>query len=268
MQSNVRKQLKENEYEKFGALFRCSNTTKLTSELIDVLKTTLSIDQVGKANDIAAKISETFSDHLKEIEVQIDFYESPHAEGYKRAKEINNERLQIEEDLEGILKTFEQIRNRSDRYKSEIKKIGHNIETSEENRKNYPLYPPPSFIEKKDMDVLKDMFEKFLHWKVFLSSDNNTDPNVGNPYLYLDLTSKVGAGGLDVTAQNHNKVLTKKLAPILLQTGMSIRKRAIIIWAHQYYVSQLYYWRFEHAKNVFIPSLSALIKDIDGKSED
>ncbi len=268
MQSNVRKQLKENEYEKFGALFRCSNTAKLTSELIDVLKTTLSMDQAEKANDVAEKIGGAFLEHLNEIEVQIDFYESPHADGYEKAKEINNERLQIEEDLEGILKTFEQIRSRSDRYKSEIKKIKHSIETSEENRKNYPLYPPPSFIEEEDMNNLKIMFEKFLHWKVFLSSDNNTDPNVGNPYLYLDLTSKVGAGGLDVIAQNHNKVLTKKLAPILLQTGISIRKRTIIIWAHQYYVSKLYDWRFEHSKNVFIPSLSALIKDIDNKSKD
>lgn len=268
MQSKVRKQLSEDEYEKFGALFRCSNTAKLHTELIDILKITLSMEQAVKAKDVAEKIGRVFLEHLDEIEVQIDFYESPKEDDYEKAKEINSERLQIEEDLENILQTFEQIQSRSDRYKSKIKKIGHSIETSEENRKNYPLYPPSSFIEKKDMEALKNIFEKFLHWKVFLSSDNNADPNVGNPYLYLDLTSKIGAGGLDISAQDHNRALTKKLAPILLRTGISIRNRAIIIWAHQYFVSKLYYWRFEHNKNVFIPSLSALIKDLDNKSND
>lgn len=259
MQRKVLEQLSESEYKTFGTLFRCSDTEALTSKLTSVLEKNLLQDKRETAKNIATKVHDVFSTHLEEIEVYTDFYENPESEGYERGKEINDERIRSENDFDKKSRYFEQIKNRCDRHKKQTDKIGYNINSTIENRKEYPLYPPSEFLTQEDISAL----EKFLHWKVFLSSDNKEDPDVGNPYLYIDLTSKIGAGGLDIAAQNHNNILIEKLTPTLSETGLSVKKMAIIIWAHQYFVSECYYWRHEHSKNFFIPALTSLVKDVD-----
>ena len=264
MQSKVKKQLSESEYEKFGSLFRCSNTELLSSKLTSSLDLVLSRHDINDAKKISKETSEVFSKHIDEIEIYIDFYESHEADGFKVSKETDDERMSIEKDFEYNLKAFKQIKSRCERYESDGNKIGYSIISSVDNREDYPLYPPSSFITQEDIDYLSIIFEKFLHWKVFLSSDNEEDTNIGNPYLYKNLTSKIGAGGLDINAQENNRKLMQKLLPILSKTKLSVRKLSIIIWAHQYFISQLYYKdRFQHTKNFFIPSLTSLVKDVD-----
>ena len=259
MDSQVLEQLSENEYEKFGTLFRCSDTDILTSKLTDVLKVTLRNGKENQASNIAIEINKIFLEHFDKIQIQIDFYESPHSEGYEEAKEINDERIRSEKKFEKTKRYFEQIKERCSRYEAQVNKIGYSIPSTHENRKKYPLHPPAEFLNENDIIAL----EKFLHWDVFLSNAHKQDPDVGHPYLYMDLASQVGAGGLDVGAQHRNIELTKKLVPILSKAGLSVQTMAIIIWAHQYFISQRYYARHEHSKNFFIPSLSSLVKEIN-----
>ncbi len=259
MQGQVKKQLSENEYEKFGPLFLCSDTNALASKLSSILRILLPKRKKEKAEEIANIVSNLLLIHIRNIQIDIDFYESHEAHGYERGKQINAERIRLENDFDKILRYFEQIKKRCDSHKQKTDKINCSIDSTIDNRPEYPIYPPPEFLTQEDINTL----EKFLHWKTFLSSNDHEDSNIGNPYLYINLTSKVGAGGLDLVAQRNNNILIKELLPILYTTDLSVKKIAIIIWSHQYFISNFYYTNHsQHTKNFFIPSLTSLVKDV------
>lgn len=258
MKKTVREQLSESEFEKFGTLFRCKDEDTLSFKLKSILEKTLSEKEL--AQNISAEVNIVFIDHLKAVKFFLCFYNSHEIEEVDIAKEINQKRGRLENKFDNKVKYFKEIQKRCDKYKRQKNELNHSIKSTRKKRKEYPLHPPADFLSKKDMDAL----EKFLHWDVFLSSLDDQDASHGHSYLYIESAGNIGSGGVHVEAQEHNRELTMRLMPILLNTQLSARKKAIVIWAHQYFVSKLYDALGDnHMQNYFIPALSSLIKDIN-----
>lgn len=258
MKKSVGRQLRDKEYAEFGQLFRCQDSEELSYKLYSVLQNRLNNEEI--ADKVVASINSVFEDHLKAVKFFLCFYQSDEIEDVDKAKEMKQNRIRLEKKFDNKLKYFQNIYNKCNEHRKHIETITYRIKSDRQNREEYQLHAPSQLLKEKDIEAL----EKFLHWDVFLSNFDDEDSRNGQSHLHAQSSSNLGAGGLHVEAKEYNRELAMRLIPILSYTNFSGRKKAIIVWAHQYLASKLFKAMGEsHIEQHYIPSLSSLTHDIN-----